>query len=580
MTIQSPIAQYSRSEFDKAYADSRESLFGHLIVERGRSVKTALEELRPNVKRSLKLTESAANWCQKLGISGVGLGVLVGTSMGIGYAALPIISGLFSLKLWADSKEEMPRREAEYYLLRECPNLPEALYALHLRGVTAPILIGAYDSLVSAVEARLERSAEFAESEVGEFLEAKITASAIQSATQSIAVEQSEAAPMAQTQIQGNDQGANQSSTPIAAAPSFTSPNLTPPKTRSELIARLKQDCPLLLKLVKSHPIRAVGVQRSGKTTLVKRLTLLRMALMENHRVVASSPHYEAANQYPDVFDVVGLRNGKRDYPAIERAWYQMAGDVEACNMANITYVWDEFGLQDKAIPITPENDPIKTVLTSCLRETMKFQIYPIFILHGETAAFLPGSKGLVTVILASTVRVETIGEAVEGDDGLEMIRPTGRFNVTWLDGSKGEGVLPAWLSEDFLLEMIGPRSIPVVKTSTAPIETSSVTSTATIAHLENAYKSPAVEVEIYQAETAPSVPKFHPYQEEFNKIESLLEGEGSLTIRALQRALTCDKDKAVQLAQMFCMAQKSRYKFVQSANTNGTVSKSIERVG
>ena len=289
-----------------------------------------------------------------------------------------------------------------------------------------------------------------------------------------------------------NDQGANQS---IAAAPSFTSPNLTPPKNRSELIARLKQDCPLLLKLVKSHPIRAVGVQRSGKTTLVKRLTLLRMALMENHRVVASSPHYEAANQYPEVFDVVGLRNGKRDYPAIERAWYQMAGDVEACNMANITYVWDEFGLQDKAIPITPENDPIKTVLTSCLRETMKFQIYPIFILHGETAAFLPGSKGLVTVILASTVRVETIGEAVEGDDGLEMIRPTGRFNVTWLDGSKGEGVLPAWLSEDFLLEMIGPRSIPVVKTSTAPIETSSVTSTATIAHLENSYQAPAVEV-------------------------------------------------------------------------------------
>ena len=360
---------------------------------------------------------------------------------------------------------------------------------------------------------------------------------------------------------------------PIAAAPSFTSPNLTPPKTRSELIARLKQDCPLLLKLVKSHPIRAVGVQRSGKTTLVKRLTLLRMALMENHRVVASSPHYEAANQYPDVFDVVGLRNGKRDYPAIERAWYQMASDVEACNMANITYVWDEFGLQDKAIPITPENDPIKTVLTSCLRETMKFQIYPIFILHGETAAFLPGSKGLVTVILASTVRVETIGEAVEGDDGLEMIRPTGRFNVTWLDGSKGEGILPAWLSEDFLLEMIGPRSIPVVKTSTA-------TSSATIAHLENAYQAPAVEVDIYEAETVKPTPKFHPYQEEFNKIESLLEGEDSLTIRALQRALTCDKDKAVQLAQMFCLSQKSRYKFVQSPNTNGTVSKSIERVG
>ena len=282
-----------------------------------------------------------------------------------------------------------------------------------------------------------------------------------------------------------------------AAAPSFTSPNLTPPKTRSELIARLKQDCPLLLKLVKSHPIRAVGVQRSGKTTLVKRLALLRMVLLENHSVTASTPHYEEVNQYPDVFTIAGIRNGQRDYPAIERAWYQMASDVEACNMANITYVWDEFGLQDKAIPITPENDPIKTVLISCLRETMKFQIYPIFILHGETAAFLPGSKGLVTVILASTVRVETIGESVEGDDGLEMIRPTGRFNVTWLDGSKGEGILPAWLSEDFLLRMIGPRSIPVIKTSTAPIATSASIPSATIAHLENAYRSPAVEVEV-----------------------------------------------------------------------------------
>ena len=329
-----------------------------------------------------------------------------------------------------------------------------------------------------------------------------------------------------------NDQGATQSPTPIAAAPSFTSPNLTPPKTRSELIARLKQDCPLLLKLVKSHPIRAVGVQRSGKTTLVKRLTLLRMALMENHRVVASSPHYEAANQYPDVFDVVGLRNGKRDYPAIERAWYQMAGDVEACNMANITYVWDEFSLQDKAIPITPENDPIKTVLTSCLRETMKFQIYPIFILHGETAAFLPGSKGLVTVILASTVRVETIGEAVEGDDGLEMIRPTGRFNVTWLDGSKGEGILPAWLSEDFLLEMIGPRSIPVVKTSTATIETPS----ATIAHLENAYQAAAVEVEVMtQCDQKPDG------LNEFQLVETIwdyLDGKGSRNIKQITDAM------------------------------------------
>lgn len=173
---QNPIGQYSRSNVDKLYADSRESLFGHLVVERGRSVKTALEELRPHVKQALKATEVAASWCQKLGVGGVGLGVLVGTSMGISCAALPLIAGCLNLKFWADSRDEMPRREAEFHLLRECSNLPEALYALHLRGVDTAVLVGAYDALVSSVEARLERGADFSEAEVGQFLEAKITA--------------------------------------------------------------------------------------------------------------------------------------------------------------------------------------------------------------------------------------------------------------------------------------------------------------------------------------------------------------------------------------------------------------------
>ena len=68
---------------------------------------------------------------------------------------------------------------------------------------------------------------------------------------------------------------------------------------------------------------------------------------------------------------------------------------------------------------------------------------------------------------------------------------------MTWLDGSKGEGVLPAWLSEDFLLEMIGPRSIPVVKTSSATIEVLPVAMIDPIEHLENSYQAPAVEVEV-----------------------------------------------------------------------------------
>jgi len=64
----------------------------------------------------------------------------------------------------------------------------------------------------------------------------------------------------------------------------------------------------------------------------------------------------------------------------------------------------------------------------------------------------------LVTVFLSSTVRVETIGEPVEDDMGLETLRPTGRFNVTWLDGTREDGKLPDWLTEQYLLRLIGNR--------------------------------------------------------------------------------------------------------------------------
>ena len=389
-----------------------------------------------------------------LGLAGVSFGMVPPIALAVAGAFHGYNAGI-----------QARRRELESEFLEENPSVLKAIESKLNQGEGNSKVASAYEAVFRAYRRGDDAGT------IAKTLESRPAAQAFQPVSAQDATHQN-AQPMAQTEIE--------SPTSIAAAPSYTSPNLTPPKTRAELIARLKQDCPLLLKLVKSHPIRAVGVQRSGKTTLVKRLALLRMALMENHRVVASTPHYEAANPYPEAFDLVGVTpDGRRDYPAIERAWYRMASDVESCQMGNVTYIWDEFGLQDKAIPITPEDDPIKTVLTSCLRETMKFQIYPIFILHGETAAFLPGSKGLVTVIMASTVRVETIGESVEGEDGLEMIQPTGRFNVTWLDGSKGEGVLPAWLSEDFLLGMIAPRSMPVVKTSSATIAPPPSTSTA-----------------------------------------------------------------------------------------------------
>jgi hypothetical protein len=92
----------------------------------------------------------------------------------------------------------------------------------------------------------------------------------------------------------------------------------------------------------------------------------------------------------------------------------------------------------------------------------MKFGEYPIFIVHGETQAFLPGSKGLVTVFLEGTVRVETVGEKTIGADGLETIQPTGKFRIQWLDGTREEGKIPDWLTEKLLIGML-PRTMPTM---------------------------------------------------------------------------------------------------------------------
>jgi hypothetical protein len=169
------LSQYSRHQIDRTYADQHESVLGHLICERGRSVKAALEDLRPIVAQTRRETLSAVDWCQKLGFGGVGVGVLVGAGLGMGFAILPILAGTISIKCWADSRAELPRRDAEYHLLKTTPNLPEALYALHLRGVTAVKIVGAYDQLVAAIEARLEGNGEFTEADVGEFLKVKVS---------------------------------------------------------------------------------------------------------------------------------------------------------------------------------------------------------------------------------------------------------------------------------------------------------------------------------------------------------------------------------------------------------------------
>jgi hypothetical protein len=143
-----------------------------------------------------------------------------------------------------------------------------------------------------------------------------------------------------------------------------------------------------------------------------------------------------------------------------------MARRINQCGTpgASFTNIWDEFGLYASCV----EELDLLNVMTSSLRESAKFGEYPIFIAHGETAIFLPGVKGLVSPFLQGTTRVETIGAPTEDADGLPEMKPTGRFKITWTDGTRTSGQIPEWMTMD-LLQGILDRQQPTIA---APVET------------------------------------------------------------------------------------------------------------
>jgi len=375
-------------------------------------------------------------------------------------------------------KTGMHPRESEYLLLKTCPELLKLIYALTQKGMPKEALVECYDDLLGAFTVQFQQRASLGMSDeldhdivksfqriVQEKCEAESLARAIVAETESFTFDtlyqstepKTESLPASPdtTLPAATDSGSVATSLPIGNHTRLGAVEVAPaaqsPTNKTELLDRLKVECPVILKLVKSQPIRAVGTQRTGKTTLVKKLALLRLLLLPGHKVIASTPHDEPDNRYPSVFQVVGVRAGKRDYPAIARAWEAMATRIENGDRSSITTVWDEFGLFNKVM----EEETLTSVLTSSLREATKHGEFPVFIVHGETQAFLPGSRGLVTVFLSSTVRVETIGQLVTGADGLDEMRPTGKFRVTWLDSTKEAGQIPAWLSEEFLVSLL-----------------------------------------------------------------------------------------------------------------------------
>lgn len=230
----------------------------------------------------------------------------------------------------------------------------------------------------------------------------------------------------------------------------------------SDLLERLKAECPELLRLVKAPPIRLVGLQRTGKSTFAQRLTLLRMALLEGHSARWATPHREADNPVPAALQPLGhTSTGAKDYPAIETLWAKIQHAIDQGKGLNLTVVWDEFGGYDQFSDL----NLLSNNLRAMLREATKFGYHPILIAHGDQASFYPGVTGILGTLKASTIKVETIGQP---KDAFGTMAPTGRAVVTWLDGTESRVTWPDWLTTDYLLSLVAPVSAESATPATA----------------------------------------------------------------------------------------------------------------
>lgn len=578
----STISNYSRSSFDKNFADKYETVLGHLVLERGYELKKALIEVAPIVKATYKDTIYARDWCQKIGFGTLGLGILVGAGMGITFAVLPVLASGVTLKLWADSREELPRREAEYHLLRTVPQSLNLLYGLASKGCDAVTLVSIYDALITAIEPRIERGESFTEVEVGEFIKTKLANSLNLDPTNQ---SQQGLQPSNDQELSSQKNGSLavtelQTIAPgVAVAPSIqhiTSPVWNPATDLGE------------------NPQSAliVGTPGSGKGMLVSNAVRILRANNPGLTVMMIDPKGDPKERgywepVTDIFKSFSLMDCLDPDEGAEwllscMAEFQKLPSPKLLIFDELLAASIELDMADKSFKALPK---LKKFMAGIVAQGDSRSVWVWAMsqspqcsdlgLNGGVRGNLriiaivsPKNKAAIQVI-TSTKLVPMIDGGMDALDQLMESSPCGRAVF--------DGKISRWLPMPTLENHSGfdrdNRSLnKEVAVKPQMIEAVKLT-------LSVDDKSETWQAIQPVANEKNDVPKIHPMIDKFNRIESLMDGKDSLPVREISRSLGCKSDEATQIAQMFCINQKSTYKFTQSSNTNGTVSKSIERI-
>jgi len=231
------------------------------------------------------------------------------------------------------------------------------------------------------------------------------------------------------------------------------------------LRARLDEDGALpLLKLVGTTPLRIIGQQRSGKSTFVKALAHLRTLFIDSKTEVWSPDDegQESSGQWPKAFEVYGLTNGKVDYRVIESRMRIMLTRIERGDRSGKrTIIMDEFG--SYGINDIP-HALLKNLVQVSMMRGAKMGELVILILHGHTAEFLGGVKGMQTMLdQYTTVWLD------REEDELGNAKPGRAFRITGLDGEQTIR-RPQWLTAQWLEELF-PELVPQVDRGSGRID-------------------------------------------------------------------------------------------------------------
>lgn len=149
----SNLAKYNQNTSDKAFPDHEETVLGHMIVELGLKPSQAVQKLRPWLKDAVRSTEQSKKISYGLALTGTIAGAAVGSFFTFGLSAvMPIVAGAWCWTLGQQSSQELKAREAEYQLIRDCPELLKIIYALSERGLGAAVIVEAYDDLVMSYQ--------------------------------------------------------------------------------------------------------------------------------------------------------------------------------------------------------------------------------------------------------------------------------------------------------------------------------------------------------------------------------------------------------------------------------------------